>query len=95
MENPNENLSPEELEQRKEEMKTFYDQSIPYLESQLKYEELLTNVEEARFKRANFQYQWQMLMAQTQMSEDESEDQEKSVNKSTSNKSTKKKLKRT
>ena len=77
MENPNENLSPEELAARKEEMKEFYDSAIPYLESQLKYEELLTNVEEARFKRANFQYQWQMLMAQTQMPDNEEEEVKK------------------
>ena len=93
MENPNENLSPEELEQRKEEMKVFYDTSVPYLESQLKYEELLTNVEEARFKRANFQYQWQMLMAQTAMQEEDSKEEDQ---KETSSKSAKKtKLKRT
>lgn len=76
MENP-ENLSAEELEARKEEMKRFYDDSIPYLESQLKYETLLTDVEEARFKRANFQYQWQMLMASTQPPEESDEDIEK------------------
>jgi hypothetical protein len=40
MENP-ENLSAEELDARKEEMKRFYDESVPYLESQLKYEKLL------------------------------------------------------
>jgi len=93
MENPNENLSPEELEQRKEEMKLFYDQSVPYLESQLKYEQLLTDVEEARFKRANFQYQWQMLMAQTQMAEEEGNDEPKKETK-TSTTTKKPKLKR-
>ena len=93
MENPNENLSPEELEQRKEEMKSFYDQSVPYLESQLKYEQLLTDVEEARFKRANFQYQWQMLMAQTQMAEEEGNDEPKKETK-TSTTTKKPKLKR-
>jgi len=93
MENPNENLSPEELEQRKEEMKLFYDQSVPYLESQLKYEQLLTDVEEARFKRANFQYQWQMLMAQTQMAEEEGNDTPKQAPK-TSTTTKKTKLKR-
>ena len=93
MENPNENLSPKELEQRKEEMKLFYDQSVPYLESQLKYEQLLTDVEEARFKRANFQYQWQMLMAQTQMAEEEGNDKPKQAPK-TSTATKKTKLKR-
>ncbi len=76
MENP-ENLSPEELEARKEEMKDFYDSSVPYLESQLKYEQLLTDVEEARFKRANLAYQWQMIMASTQAPEGSDEDIEK------------------
>jgi len=72
MENP-ENLSAEELNERKEEMKTFYDESVPYLESQLKYETLLTDVEEARFKRANLAYQWQMIMANTKMQEEEAD----------------------
>lgn len=76
MDNP-ENLSAEELDQRKEEMKEFYDSSIPYLESQLKYEVLLTDVEEARFKRANFAYQWQMLMANTQPPEESDKDVDK------------------
>ncbi len=80
MENP-ENLSAEELDARKEEMKTFYDESIPYLESQLKYEKLLTDVEEARFKRANLAYQWQMIMAQTQPPEDSDKDVDKATSK--------------
>tara|TARA_R100001509_G_C4758179_1_gene178760 strand:- start:330 stop:620 length:291 start_codon:yes stop_codon:yes gene_type:complete len=96
MENP-ENLSAEELDQRKEEMKEFYDSSIPYLESQLKYEQLLTDVEEARFKRANFAYQWQMLMASTQPPEESDEDVDKPKSKPTQDKKPLKrsKLKRT
>ncbi len=74
MKNPEENLTAEQLDERKEEMKEFYDSSIPYLESQLKYEVLLTDVEEARFKRANFAYQWQMLMANTQPPEGSDKD---------------------
>jgi len=92
---PEENLSPEELEARKEEMKLFYDEAVPYLESQLKYEELLTNVEEARFKRANFQYQWQMLMAQTQPPEGDEEEKPEPKSKPQNTKPPKvKKLKR-
>jgi len=96
MENP-ENLSAEELDQRKEEMKEFYDSSIPYLESQLKYEKLLTDVEEARFKRANFAYQWQMLMANTQPPEGSDEDVDKPMSKPVQDKKVikKQKLKRT
>ena len=49
MENP-ENLSPEELSQRKEEMLTFYKESMPYLDAQLNYETKLAEIDEMRFK---------------------------------------------
>lgn len=68
-----EQMSAEELAQRKEEMKNFYDESVPYLESQAKYEKLLTEIEEARFKRANYQYQFAMMMANQPKEEDETE----------------------
>jgi hypothetical protein len=80
MENP-ENLSAEELDARKEEMKTFYDQSVPYLQSQLKYEILLTEVEEARFKRANLAYQWQMIMANTKPPEEDDSGSDSDIDK--------------
>lgn len=68
---PEEELSHEELMARKEEMKKFYEESVPYLESQAKYEKLLTDIEEARFKRANYQYQFAMMMAQRPEEEEE------------------------
>ena len=76
MENQQEReLTHEELIQKKEEMKQFYDESVPYLESQAKYEKLLTEIEEARFKRATYQYQFAMMMEQTQPpTGDESDD---------------------
>ena len=55
-------LTPEELAVRKEEMKQFYDESLPYLESQVKYEKLLTEIEEARFKRVSYQYQFARMV---------------------------------
>jgi hypothetical protein len=61
-----EELSHEELVARKNEMKKFYTESIPYLKAQYNYEKLLTDIEEARFKRANFQYQFTVMMAQMQ-----------------------------
>ena len=64
-------LSHEELMARKEEMRTFYVESVPYLEAQAKYEKLLTEIEEARFKRANYQYQFAMMMAQQEQTEKE------------------------
>ena len=62
----NEELSPEQLEARREEMKQFYEKSLPYLEAQSKYEKLLTDVEEARYKRATMQIQYASMMAAAQ-----------------------------
>ena len=59
----NEELSPEQLEARREEMKQFYEKSLPYLEAQSKYEKLLTDVEESRYKRATMQLQYANMMA--------------------------------
>ena len=65
------NLTPEQLESRREEMKNFYDKSLPYLESQSKYEKLLTEIEEARYKRATMQIQYATMVAATQPSEED------------------------
>jgi hypothetical protein len=69
-----EELSPEQLEARREEMKSFYERSLPYLEAQAKYEKLLTEVEEARYKRATMQFQYATMMAATQPDLNEEED---------------------
>ena len=61
MENP-ENLSPEELAERKEEMLKFYTESMPYLEAQLNYETKLSEIDEMRFKRTQIQMQYAMMM---------------------------------
>ena len=54
MENP-ENLSPEELVAKKEEMLKFYKESMPYLQAQFDYEELLSQIDEMRLKRTQIQ----------------------------------------
>jgi len=72
-------LTQEELTLRKEEMKQFYDESLPYLESQSKYEKYLTEIEEARFKRATIQIQWANIMA-SQQEQDTSESDEEEEN---------------
>ena len=72
----NEELSPEQLEARRDEMKQFYEKSIPYLEAQAKYEKLLTEVEQARYQRATMQFQYANMMAAAQgpeLDEDERE----------------------
>lgn len=59
---PEQELTQEELQARKEEMLQFYTESIPYLDAQFKHEELLMKIDEARFKRAQFQLQYAMMM---------------------------------
>jgi len=66
MENQQEReFTAEELAAQKEQMLQFYTESLPYLEAQLKYEETLLKIDEARFKRTNIQMQYAM-MAQAQ-----------------------------
>jgi hypothetical protein len=66
MENQQEKeFSAEELAQQKENMLKFYTESLPYLEAQYQYEDLLLRIDEARFKRTNIQMQYAM-MAQAQ-----------------------------
>jgi hypothetical protein len=66
MENQQEReFSADELAAQKEQMLQFYTESVPYLEAQAKYEDLLLKIEEARFKRTSIQMQYAM-MAQAQ-----------------------------
>lgn len=58
-------LTPEELVARKEEMKAYFEEALPYLEAQHKYEKLLEGISEAKFKR--FQWDTQLSMAMYQM----------------------------
>lgn len=44
-------LTPEEIAQRKAQMEKFYDEQLPFLEKQCKYEELTSRIEVARFTR--------------------------------------------
>lgn len=70
MENQQEReFTAEELAAQKEQMLQFYTESVPYLEAQLKYETLLMQIDEARFKRNNIQMQWAMMMQAQQEAE--------------------------
>lgn len=64
-------LTPEQLTERKEQMLSFYTESLPYLEAQLKYETLLTSIDEVRFKRTNIQMQYAMLASEMQEGSEE------------------------
>lgn len=70
MENP-ENLSAEELAIKKEEMLAFYEESMPYLEAQLNYEKMLSEIDEMRLKRTHIQMQYAQMMAPPEDSEEE------------------------
>ena len=59
-------------------MLQFYTESLPYLEAQLKYEETLLKIDEARFKRTNIQMQYAM-MAQAQQEAEQELDEEEST----------------
>ena len=72
----NQELTSEQLEERRAEMQKFYEDSVPYLEAQAKYEKLLTEVEEARYKRATMQLQYATMMAATQQPQENEEDDE-------------------
>ena len=72
MENP-ENLSPEELAAKKEEMLEFYKESMPYLEAQLAYEKMLSDIDETRLKRTQIQMAYAQMMAPPEEDDGEGE----------------------
>lgn len=71
-----ENLSPEELIKRKEEMKQFFEEAVPFLEAQHKYEKLIAEISEFKFKRLHFDTQAMSLMYQMQNGPESEEEKE-------------------
>lgn len=69
-----EQLTAEQLVERKLEMKAYFDDAIPYLESQVKYEKLLMDIAESKFKK--FQWDAQLSMAMYQMQHPEEHETE-------------------
>lgn len=73
---PEMELSAEELAEKKADMLRFYEESIPYLDAQLNYEKKLAEIDEVRFRRAQFQVQMAMMMNPQNHEElDEEEDE--------------------
>ena len=62
-----ENLSKEELSERRKEITAFYKDNIPHLTVQAEYEDLLATIDKARAERL----QAQMFIAQTAASQKE------------------------
>ena len=53
--------TPEQIEERKQELLTFYTEEMPLLQARFEYEELVTKIEETRFAR------FQMSVAKANM----------------------------
>lgn len=86
MENPQEQeLTTEQLQERKEQMLKFYTESLPYLKAQHEYEKLLADIDGERLRRAQYNMQFAMLMQQGE----EQPKQEKDVESTDENKSRK------
>ena len=65
MENSQEQeLTTEQLQERKEQMLKFYTESLPYLKAQHEYEKLLADIDGERLRRAQYNMQFAMLMQQ-------------------------------
>jgi hypothetical protein len=93
MENQQEReFTAEEMAAQKEQMLQFYTESLPYLEAQLKYEQMLFAIDEVRFKRTNIQMQYAM-MAQAQQ-EGELEEESDTDNQPTTSEQGKRKLRK-
>lgn len=59
-----ENLTPEQLAARKEEMKKFFEEALPYLKAQAEYEKLLAEISENKLKRLQYDHQYAVTMYQ-------------------------------
>ena len=71
-----EELTPEQLAEKKASMLEFYTDSIPYLDAQLLYEQKLLQIDEARFKRMSLQMQYAMMMNEAKNAENMEEEEE-------------------
>lgn len=80
MENQQEReMTAEQLAAHKEEMLKFYTESLPYLEAQHKYEEVLMKIDEVRFKRTSIQMQYAMMAQAQQEAEAENEGSDQDI----------------
>jgi hypothetical protein len=71
---PEMEMTPEQLAEQKEKMLEFYRESMPYLRAQLDYEDMLLKIDEVRFKRTNIQYQFAMMANPPQEEDDQEEE---------------------
>lgn len=67
----NKELTPEEVKERKEKLAQYYTEQVEFLTVQLEYEKLVTDIEEQRAKRLQFQ-----VMVANMLAPDEEEEEE-------------------
>ena len=72
MEDNKEVLTPEEVKERKEKLTQYYTEQVEFLTVQLQYETLVTDIEEQRAKRLQFQ----VMVANMLAPDDEEEEVE-------------------
>lgn len=79
---PEMEMTPEQLAEQKEKMLEFYRESMPYLRAQLDYEKMLLEIDETRFKRSSIQYQFAMMMNGPQQEAEDDQEESSEPNKS-------------
>jgi hypothetical protein len=76
---PEMEMTAEELAAKKADMLKFYEDSIPYLDAQLNYEKKLAEIDEVRFRRAQYQVQMAMMMNPPSEEYDEQNEPEEEI----------------
>jgi hypothetical protein len=64
MEDNKEVLTPEEVKERKEKLTQYYTEQVEFLTVQLEYETLVTQIEEQRAKRLQYQVMVANMLAE-------------------------------
>jgi len=68
----NKELTPEEVKERKEKLVQYYTEQVEFLTVQLEYESLVTQIEEQRAKRLQYQ-----VMVANMLADEPEEEEEK------------------
>ena len=73
----NQELTPEEIQERKEKLLTYYKEQVEFLTVQFSYEKLLTDIDEQRAKRVQIQAAIASMLAPDE--EEEVEEQQRTL----------------
>ena len=82
MEENKEVLTPEEVKERKEKLAQYYTEQVEFLTVQLQYETLVTDIEEQRAKRLQFQVMVANMLAPDDEEEAEEAEQPRTLKRS-------------